>query len=704
MKILLTGNLPVCTATIASRLHKGGHQVSVLGHLGEEPNLGKEIAYHPVDVNNPRALRLMEAAEVDAVLFFFAYECERGRVRGAMLDTLREVLRQAEQRRIERFVLITDRRVFGDAQEGREDETPLPGIPEGVLMKAAEECLAEGKPREMQTLTVRVTSLYDEGDSASFFAHVTDCARQGKTLVFPGNRNTPCDFVHADDLAAFLDFALGDSLHGVAHVYYGKHYTYGDVEAMLNKHYPNLMCVYTEGTGRAATLQGDAMRRVDWVPRHHFARELDTLCPPAEALDGGRGKGRKFRGWRRTADRLLPWMELFLGALLAIAADRAGQENAVFSVIDYKLLFVAVMGNLYGMRFGVLSALIACVYYALNWKINGNDLYILLYNFDHWLPLGCYMLCGSLFGYLRDKHREQLATVQREQQELKGQNAFLQKMYDLAYQDRSQMQEQVMHFRDSYGRIYNITKALDTLQPEQIYLSTLGILEDVLQNKSVAIYISSATSSFVRLVVHSRDMTNVQRSIQLEKFRPMERCLREGRVFSNTELLPGYPAYAAPVMNEGKLNSILMLWDVPFEKRTQRMENLLSILAGLVQSAVVRTQRYFAMMDNVYIEDTHILTDQAYRNALTVYRDIRRQRTGQYLLVRVWSTQALDIRQYDARIGRVARSTDLIGQLEDGRILILFPQADTGNLTQIVARLAEQGLQCEPISMEDIHV
>ena len=314
------------------------------------------------------------------------------------------------------------------------------------------------------------------------------------------------------------------------------------------------------------------------------------------------------------------------------------------------------------------------------------------------------MLCGSLFGYLRDKHREQLATIQREQQELKGQNAFLQKMYDLAYQDRSQMQEQVMHFRDSYGRIYNITKALDTLQPEQIYLSTLGILEDVLQNKSVAIYISNATSSFVRLVVHSREIKNVQRSIQLEKFRPMERCLREGRVFSNTELLPGYPAYAAPVMNEGKLNSILMLWDVPFEKRTQRMENLLSILAGLVQSAVVRTQRYFAMMDNVYIEDTHILTDQAYRNALTVYRDIRRQRTGQYLLVRVWSTQALDIRQYDARIGRVARSTDLIGQLEDGRILILFPQADTGNLTQIVARLAEQGLQCEPISMEDIHV
>lgn len=33
-------------------------------------------------------------------------------------------------------------------------------------------------------------------------------------------------------------------------------------------------------------------------------------------------------------------------------------------------------------------------------------------------------------------------------------------------------------------------------------------------------------------------------------------------------------------MNEGKLNSILMLWDVPFEKRTQRMENLLSILAA----------------------------------------------------------------------------------------------------------------------------
>ena len=703
MKILLTGILPPFIPTIAARLMRGGHQVSVMGPFAGADRLSHDVKYQDVHPNHPDALRLIEASGYEAVLFFFACQCEAageyGCVQGAMLDALYAMLGRCGRSGVKRFVLLTDRRVFGDAQEGREDETPFPDTPTGVVIKAAEDCLAHGTPEGMDTLLVRVTSPYEPGDCSSFFARAAACAAGKRPLVLSGSRQTPCDFVHADDLAAFLDFALGDNLSGVAHVFYGRPCTYGEVENLLHRYYPQLECTYTGG-GRAGTLMGTAMRRVDWVPRHDFSRELDTLFEkkmrPIPASHGEKRQSRLSRLLRG----LLPWAELLLMALLTLAAEDAARENALFSVVDYRLLFVAIMGNVHGIRFGVLAALLACVHYALAWTSQGQELYMLLYNADHWLPLGCYMLCGALFGYLHDKGREQLAMSVRERKELEAQNEFLQTLYHRAYEDRNQLQEQVMHFRDSYGRIYHITRELDTLQPEQVFLSTLGVLEDTMQNRSVAIYACGGTSPFIRLVVHSRSMKKLPRSLNLEDLSDMAQCLREGRVFANKALLSGCPAYAAPVMHEGRLYAILMLWEVPFEKQTQYLENLLSVVAGLVQSAMVRALHYFSLADDLYVPGTHILTDKAFRNALGVYQNIRKKRSGQHLLVCVSSSVKRTVQAMDERIARVARSTDLAGMLDDGRILVLFPQAGVGDLPQIAERFAQQGLICEVVSQE----
>ncbi len=174
----------------------------------------------------------------------------------------------------------------------------------------------------------------------------------------------------------------------------------------------------------------------------------------------------------------------------------------------------------------------------------------------------------------------------------------------------------------------------------------------------------------------------------------------QGRMFSNTGLRDGYPAYAAPVMHDGALKAVLVLWDVPFDKQTQYYENLFSVVAGLVQSAMVRALRYLSMSGDIYIEDAHILSDRAFRSALGVYQNIRKRRTGQYLLVRVLSDQPLTPQQYDAQIGRAVRSTDLIGRLDDGCYYVLFPQATAENLQQISARFRSQGLGCEVVSQE----
>ena len=106
-----------------------------------------------------------------------------------------------------------------------------------------------------------------------------------------------------------------------------------------------------------------------------------------------------------------------------------------------------------------------------------------------------------------------------------------------------------------------------------------------------------------------------------------------------------------------------MLWNVPFEKQTQYFENLFSVVAGLVQSALVRTLRHLSLAaDEFYIAGTHILTDGAFRSVLGVYQTIRKRRTGQFLLVQVVDDRELAPQQYDEKIGRWLASTRMLKQ------------------------------------------
>lgn len=703
MKILLTGILPDSVGEIATRLARSENHVAVLGQLDASWELPAGIVHHNVHPGHPDSLKLIEAARYEAVVFFFACQCEDtrayGSVQGGMLDALFSMLNESSRCGVERFVLVTDQRVFGAAQSAAEAETPMPDTPTGVLIKAAEDCLFCGVPDGVKPLLIRVSSVYGTNDENSFFAFAARCARSKTPLVLNGTPDTPCDFLHADDLGALLDAALNASIAGVCHVRYGKPYTYGVAERALREALPGLTVSYTHSGGRSCVLTERSARALDWIPRHDFSKELDRL--QLNTAGNVPKKGVKKQGtFTRLMRVLLPWVELVLLAALALALEQAAQHSAIVDTLDYMLLFVAIMGTVHGRRLGGAAALIACLRYAWNWTATGNALYLLLYNPDHWLPLSGYLLCGTLFGYMHDKLGAQITMLRREKEELKQQNEFLQTMYHQAYEDRNQLQEQVMRSRDSYGRIYRITRELDTLQPEQIFLSTLNVLEDTMQNQSVAIYECKPGIDFARLVVHSRSLKRLDRSMDMAKFSLMSEKLHAGKVFANISLAAGYPAYAAPVMHDNALHAILVLWDVPFGKQNQYYENLLSVVGGLVQSALVRALRYLTMSDDMYLPDTHILTDKAFRSALGVYQNIRKRRMGQYLLVRVNAESPFEPEEYDARIGKAVRSTDLVGRLSSGEYCVLFPQASADNLPQISMRFLAQDLTCEVLSQE----
>ncbi len=709
MKVLLTGILPHCVWTIAGRIARGGHKVTVIGARNAPPHIPGGVRDVRLDQGRKETARYIAAAGFDSVLFFFGGQCEDrreyGSLQGSQLDVLFEVLYGAGRADIGQFVLITDQRVFGEGQSGAETELPIPDASTGVMLKAAESCVSCISDEKLKRLIVRTSSLYEENDPASFFSELRRTADSGRELILSGSAETPCDFLHAEDFGTFLEYAVSTELAGVVHVFQGSPCTYGELLSLVSSRIPGLSAVYTDTRRCLSPLSGTTAASMGWVPRHDFRKELDTLLE-TEGSRAKSGQGNALlRIFRKNspAQAILRWTEVLLLGPLAEWLRSLGETNALLSVIDYRLLYVFLIGAVHGRFAGIAASAFACFFYVSEFLKKGGAASDLLFNTDHWLPLSIYFLCGAVSGYLSDRQRTEMLMLTRERDELLHERDFMEGIYERTSEDRNLLKEQIYHYRDSYGRIYQITRELDSLQPVQVFLSTLHVLESTLQCRSVAIFSCQPDSSYIRLVVRSRDMQGLPRSLNLKDFKDMDQSLREGRLFVNRTLLPDCPAYALPVMSGDEMLAVLMLWHVPFEQQSMYLENLMTVVAGLVQSALVRALKYHRQAADLYFEDTHILMPEAFRHTLGLYQTIRQRHTGEHMLVRLDGAASLSMELVDRYIGKLVRSTDLVGRLDNGEYYILFPQAATAQLPQINARFNTYGLHCEVIP-EDLNV
>ena len=711
LKILLTGILSPMIWGMVDRLIREGHQVSLLGHGMTPVPVQTKASLHDISPGHPEALQVLQAGRFGAVVFYYAYQCEAamtyGSVQGVMLDALFQLQHIASGCGVEQFILVSDLRVFGAGQEGRENESALPDNTTGILINAAEEVFRCIDPGAMKTLLIRVSNLYCPGYEDSFFARAFYCARNKQTFQLSGQSDTACDFLHVDDLAMFIALALEKKTTGVVHLAYGEPSTYAYAVSRLQTCLPELHALYLGSSAARPSLQcAYAKLHTDWVPRHSWIAELQ------EIFSGSSPNTQRFSYLHRMSKQLhrlfgkaLPWAELLIFGVMAELLLRAAPASMTFRFLDYWLLYVILMGIMHGRTIGIVAGVIACIAYSANWALSGNNLYQLLYSNDNWLPLIMYLLSGGAFGYLHDKYTDNMESVRQEREQREEETEFMQTMYRQVDADRNSLQEQVMRFRDSYGRIYAITRELDTLQPEQVFLSTLDVLEDVMQNHSVAIYSRNVNSSFARLVVHSRSLDTLPRSMDMESYPLMLEKHARGETYANTQLEPGYPAFCAPLMQEGRAIAMIALWEVPFEQQTLYRQNLFAVVSGLVQSAMVRALNYFGSPQDMYINYTHILTEKAFRATLGVYSQMRKQHASAYLLLNVNSMDNnTSIEEYDRRIGQAIRGTDISGQLENGRIYALLPQAGLENMPQIEKRFLASGLSCTVVPLEAYNV
>ena len=284
-----------------------------------------------------------------------------------------------------------------------------------------------------------------------------------------------------------------------------------------------------------------------------------------------------------------------------------------------------------------------------------------------------YFVAGAVCGYVQLRNRENLRFMRDENSLLRERLAFLRDLYHDVLDDRRMLRGQIIGRRDSFGKMYAMTRELDEVQPQKLYHTTIRIMQDTLGGDSFGVYRIDSGGRFARLMAASPQTESLfSKSALLENYANIITALDHGGLWVNRNLEPDLPMYAAGVHADGKL--------------------------AVVESAMVRAFDYENVARQaMLVPGTEFLNTRAFLPKVLAANELKHDHMGDHLLLRVddaWQDNG-------SRLMGAIRQTDEAGVLQDGNVYVLMNQAGKHELPIINKRLAQAGLHVTRVSGQE---
>jgi hypothetical protein len=358
-----------------------------------------------------------------------------------------------------------------------------------------------------------------------------------------------------------------------------------------------------------------------------------------------------------------------------------------------------LMSMVYGLRIGLIAAILAGLSILYTWSQLGLDWAILAYNIGNWFPFAVYFAAGVVIGYTRDKKETEIDNEKKQTSLIYDKYKFLFEVFEEVRILKDEFREQLLGYKDSFGKIYTVTRKLEALHEEDVFVNALSILEDLMSNDTIAIYSLDTTMAFARLEVNSLSLNEkIDKSLKLEDFPEIMKSIENGEVFQNTSLFASYPAYVAPVYNDKTMMALVVIWKAKFDQYSMYYYNLFKVISGLIQDSLARASSFKkANLEKMYLPSTKVLTPEAFVDVLKRRVYMKKDKIANYQLLWV-ERGGRSVPELYAQISGAIRSVDIVGMRNDGNLFIVLPQADPTAIEEIIKRLKKLKVKCEPVS------
>ena len=694
MRTLLVGNTGYITNKFVEEAFPES-LVMVMGDTSIRKNRKKNLFVRPFVKNEKELEDIFSTYDFEQIIYFSNYLTFHGETRGEA-EMLRKILQLCRGKRNMRIVYLTGPERLYDVPTGK------------TLLVSEMENLSREYAKLYKTTVkiIRSPYLYSEQYEKDFLNTVFREISAEQKITFQEDESQRMFFLSMQDLAELMykifdNWDEKEEILNIADVF---DHCFKDLGDKLTELCPHLKVSYARHSIMENMLKDDKIIRYKygWFPKISILEELPELYEHYQERnnikEGCLDSLKHIISKHKAAMRAAEFAAFFI--LFELLNGIAGNQ-AQFKMIDLRLLFVVLFGSMYGINYGIAAAAAESLSLIRAFEAEGSSWYVLFYEPSNWIPFIFYFAVGAICGYIRMKNKNNVQFIKEENDLLQEKFLFTREMYQEAIEDKNLYKKQILGSKDSFGKIFDITRKLDVIQPQELYIETIRVLEDVLENKTFGLYTLNRENGYGRLETASAQVQgNYPNSIKLSEYSAAMEELENGNVWANREFLENYPMYMAGVRKNGELVMLICIQQVSREQMSLYFLNLFKILSGLVETSLLRALEYQKAVEyRQYVKGTHILKTEYFEERLKVQHDMREQKLASYVLLKVEYSE-MSLQKADEILRSKVRENDVWGISESKELYLMLVQTDKEALPIILARLKQAGLVCRQIDEE----
>ena len=694
MRTLLVGNTGYITNKFVEEAFPES-LVMVMGDTSIRKNRKTNLFVRPFVKNEKELKDIFSTYDFEQIIYFSNYLTFHGETRGEA-EMLRKILQLCRGKRNMRIVYLTGPERLYDVPTGK------------TLLVSEMENLSREYAKLYKTTVkiIRSPYLYSEQYEKDFLNTVFREISAEQKITFQEDESQRMFFLSMQDLAELMYkiFDNWDEDEEILNIADGFDHCFKDLGDKLTELCPHLKVSYARYSIMENMLKDDKIIRYKygWFPKISILEELPELYEHYQErnnIKAGRLDSLKhILSKYKTVVRAAEFAAFFI--LFELLNGIAGNQ-AQFKMIDLRLIFVVLFGSTYGINYGIAAAAAESLSLIRAFEAEGSSWYVLFYEPSNWIPFIFYFAVGAICGYIRMKNKDNVQFIKEENNLLQEKFLFTREMYQETIEDKNLYKKQILGSKDSFGKIFDITRKLDVIQPQELYIETIRVLEDVLENKTFGLYTLNRENGYGRLETASAQVQgNYPNSIKLSEYSAAMEELENGNVWANREFLEKYPMYMAGVRKNGELVMLICIQQVSREQMSLYFLNLFKILSGLVETSLLRALEYQKAVEyRQYVKGTHILKTEYFEERLKVQHDMREQKLASYVLLKVEYSE-MSLQKADEILRSKVRENDVWGISESKELYLMLVQTDKEALPNILARLKQAGLVCRQIDEE----
>ncbi|MHA0856863.1 NAD-dependent epimerase/dehydratase family protein [Paenibacillus sp. CMAA1364] len=724
MNVLITGGCGFIGSFVAERFYKEGYNIYIIDNLitGQRSNVTVPHKFYQLSVEDKKCEEIFRSISPDIVVHLAAQVDVVTSLKRPQLDTqsnilgLVNMLHLAHKADVSKFIFASSAAIYGpyDQVSLSEKHEGNPVSPYGINKKLGEYyCEKWNELYGLKTLCLRFSNVYGprqgslgEGGVVSIFM---DRLRDGKDINVYGDGGQTRDFIYVEDVVDGIYRGTKSDVTGVYNLSTNNQTSINQLIEVLGSLKQVSKVNYLqprEGDIYKSSLDNTRIKQdLDWVPiysleeglskTHDWFKQSQQASQPKLLED----KKMNMTGLIST---IKPYVENLLAFAVIASITLFGTEILMYTSIDIKLIYIILLGIIYGTRQSALSAVLASGLFIFESISKGREWISLFYDPEVLFMIAIYLFFGLIVGFVSDKSRRDHVRHNSELEMVNEKYAFLKEVYTDTRAVKDELQHQLINSKDSIGRIYGIIKTLESLEPEEVVTSSVNVLSNLLDVERISIY-SVNDSDFLRLMISSNvSGFNLPKTMRVSDHTYIQEVLSKERLFVNRSMNPDEPMLVAPILHEEKVVAVVSVYDPSFSKLNLSFENVFKVSVELISGSLSRAFKHAVITRNErFVEDTSVLKSSVFLQVLESKSSAKQQYNSDFVLLQVIH-DGLPIKILSEQITTVLRDSDYLGMMENNLVLLLS-NSNIKEADIVVQRLIENGIVTRVISEVEIY-